>query len=137
HAIDVLQPQLSPVRQRRHLERSGENARDVGPREKHFAERPPEIAQLRRQREDPVRLVVHQRHGAVAVDRDDAVAHAVDDLAKKPIPQKRHTTRGPAAGPRPRSAVAATGAYDWASRHGGTCTSASLLNFKRCTWACW
>ena len=39
----------------------------------------------RRQREDPVRLVVHQRERAVAADGDHAVAHAADDVAEEPI----------------------------------------------------
>ena len=49
--------------------------------------------------ENPVGLVVHQRERAVAVERDDAVAHAADDVPEEPIlaaPAPRAGTRAAA-----------------------------------------
>src|SRR6185295_11056478 len=45
-----------------------------------------------RQTKRPVRFVVHQRERAVASERDDAVAHAADDVPEEPIVGRRPGT---------------------------------------------
>ena len=72
----------------------------AGPLLQHVGERPADVAGAARQRKNPVRLVVHQRERAVAVERDDAVAQAADDVPEKRIFGRRRATAGsPRGGP--------------------------------------
>ena len=89
HAIEVLQSQLRAIRQMAELERAREDADDLGPLPQHVRERAPDIAGAASQSKDVVRLVVHQGERAVAAERDDAVAHAADDVAEEPIGGRR------------------------------------------------
>ena len=101
-AVEILQPQLGAVRQVAHLERAREHANDRGTLLQHVGERPADVAGPARQRENPVRLVVHQREGAVAVERDDAVAQAADDVPEKRIFGRRRAMAGAPRGGGPR-----------------------------------
>ena len=96
HAIDVLQPKLDAVRQMAQFERARQHPDDVRPRAQHILERPPDIRVFSRQRENAIRLIVHERQRSVAPDRNDAVSHAADDVSKKPIVRQ---TAAPDAGP--------------------------------------
>ena len=93
HSIEVLQPQFGAVRQRRHFERAGQDANQLGPLPEHFSERPRDIAALAGQRKDPVRFLVHQRQGPVAMNRDHPVAHAAYQLPKKTVVGRRSAMR--------------------------------------------
>ena len=69
--------------------------------------------------ENPVRLVVHQRERAVAVERDDAVAHAADEVAEEPVvggraaARDRRRRRSPAPAARGWAAPLGRGAGRW------------------------
>ena len=67
----------------------------------------------RGERENPVRLVVHQRERAVAVNRDDAVAHAADEVPEEPV-----VGVGAAAARRARQRASASRAPARAGRRG-------------------
>jgi hypothetical protein len=83
--IEILEPQLCAVRQVAELERARQHADDRGPFAQHFHEGAADVRGMSRQRENPVRLVVHQRERAVAPEGDDAVAQAVDDVTEEAI----------------------------------------------------
>jgi hypothetical protein len=105
-AIQLGQPQLGAIRQVTELEGAREHADDGRPFAQHLGKRPSGVVGLARQAEDPIALVVHQRQGAVAPKRDDAVAHTADDVAEKAVVQRQAgnrrgvggSRRGPAAG---------------------------------------
>jgi hypothetical protein len=72
------------IRQMAELEGPGQRPDRVGPFAQHVGERPTDVL-VAPEREDPVRLVVHERHRAVAPYGDHSVAHAVDDVPEEPI----------------------------------------------------
>ena len=64
----------------------------IGPFAKRFGKWTREVVSASRQPENSVCLVVHQRQSAVAVDRDHPIAHAPDELSKKPVIPSRPAT---------------------------------------------
>ena len=101
-AVQILQPQLGAVREVAHLERAREHADDRGTALEHVGEGPADVARPARQRENPVGLVVHQREGAVAVERDDAIAEAADDVPEKRVFSRHRRAAGLTRGDRPQ-----------------------------------
>jgi hypothetical protein len=85
HAVQLFQPHLGAIRQMAELEGARQHTDDLGAGAEYLGKRPTDVAGRRRQPEHPVGLVVHQRQRAVAAERDDAVAHAADDVAEKAV----------------------------------------------------
>ena len=81
-AVEVFQPQLGAIRQMAQLERAPKHADHVGTIAQYVSKRPADVTGRTRQPENSVRLVVHQREGAIALERDDTVAHAAHDVAE-------------------------------------------------------
>src|SRR5687768_13872176 len=75
-----------------HLECAGEHPDDVRPLLEYVREGTADITGAAREGESPVGLVVHQREGAVAVERDDAVAQAPHYVPEKRILGRRSAT---------------------------------------------
>src|SRR6185503_3495453 len=85
YAIEILQPELGAVRQVAELERAEHQSDDFGPLAQHVGEGATDVARRRGQAENPVRLVVHQRQGAVAPERDDSIAHTGHQVPEEPV----------------------------------------------------
>ena len=89
HAAQVLQPDFGAVRQMAQLEGAGEDADDVEAALQDIGERTADVAWRPHEAEHPIRLVVHQRQHPVAPERDDAVAHAANQVSEEPIIGRR------------------------------------------------
>src|SRR5437867_395425 len=89
------------------LERPPQHADHIEAIAEHVGKRSADVTGRTRQPENSVRLVVHQREGAIAVNGDDTVAHAADDVAEEPVVGS-HTADTPPNRRRPGSAATQT-----------------------------
>jgi hypothetical protein len=106
HLPRGLQAQLDAVRQVAQFEAAGEHAHDVGVRAQDVGVGPADVRGVTGEAEDAVRLVVHHRDGAVARDREHAVAHAAHHVPEEAIADDPWCgpvdCRHPAGGPQGR-----------------------------------
>ena len=90
------------------LERPPQHADHIEAIAEHVGKRSADVTGRTRQPENSVRLVVHQREGAIALERDDAVAHAAHDVAEKPVVGRSRAADAPPCRRRHGSAATRT-----------------------------
>ena len=85
HLACRFQTELGTVGEVRQLEGPGQDPRHVRHVAEDFGKRPADIRRPRRQAENPIRDLVHDRDIAVARDREDAVPEIPDEVAVEAV----------------------------------------------------